>query len=120
MKTIQKEFIDFLKREGVFEAYVKNWDNNFSAKHIRCREMYVSRAFPWLLSPQGSAFWANIGGKWCNYLRAMKKKKDPAEYHTRCQDCGRFIKKEFWVVKYHIWKHYPLCLDCLSCYDEVS
>lgn len=40
-----------------------------------------------------------------------------AKYHTKCHDCGRFLKKEFWVNKDHKWKGHALCTECFDLYD---
>lgn len=43
-------------------------------------------------------------------------KKDT--YHTRCHDCGKFLKKNRWVSKVHPWKQHALCLECHNNYDH--
>lgn len=43
---------------------------------------------------------------------------DPAEYHTRCHDCGQFCKKRFWVPKNHHWKQHAVCGRCIANYDD--
>lgn len=53
----------------------------------------------------------------------MKKKSNPdttkkTEYHKKCHDCGKFIKRYLWVPKDHRWKKHALCDDCLSCYED--
>ena len=50
----------------------------------------------------------------------MKQKKpwgSEIEYHNKCHDCGRFLKKELWVPKDHPRKAHALCRDCFSLYD---
>ena len=47
----------------------------------------------------------------------MKKENKP-EYHKKCHDCGKFVKKYEWVRKDHPWKTHALCDDCYSTYDE--
>ncbi|WMR34738.1 hypothetical protein [Metapseudomonas otitidis] len=39
-----------------------------------------------------------------------------ADYHTRCRDCGTFVKKWRWVSKDSAAAR-PLCHDCWSEYD---
>jgi hypothetical protein len=39
-------------------------------------------------------------------------------YHTRCHDCGIFLKKELWVPKDHPWKKHALCRKCHNLYDH--
>lgn len=39
------------------------------------------------------------------------------QYHTKCHDCGRFLKKELWVAKDHKWKAHGLCKECFGLYD---
>lgn len=39
------------------------------------------------------------------------------EYHIKCHDCGRFVKRELWVEKDHRWKKHALCSECFSLYD---
>ena len=38
--------------------------------------------------------------------------------HTKCHDCGLFLRKDLWVPKDHSWKRHALCRDCLSNYDS--
>ena len=40
------------------------------------------------------------------------------KYHKRCNDCGKFVKKDLWVKKNHRWKQHALCKECLSGYDS--
>ena len=44
-----------------------------------------------------------------------------ADYHTRCRDCGVFVKKSRWVKKdsFNALKHQqrPLCGGCFDEYD---
>ena len=47
--------------------------------------------------------------------RGVMRKSD---YHTHCQDCGQFLKKDRWVAKDHPWKQHGLCDHCYSCYDD--
>jgi len=117
-KPIQKIFIEFLKREGVFDAYVRNWDKDFSTKPIKKPYNYILQAFDWADTGDLS-MWNTIDSNWALYLSKYKYKKDPCNYHTRCHDCGRFVKKELWVKKDHHFKHHALCCECLSGYDEV-
>lgn len=56
-----------------------------------------------ILDPEVAGCWDKV----CN-----KK-----EYHTSCHDCGRFLKKELWIAKDHIWKKHALCRECISNYD---
>ena len=41
-----------------------------------------------------------------------------ADHHTRCHDCGQFLKREDWVRKNHPWKQWVLCGPCYSEYDD--
>jgi hypothetical protein len=47
---------------------------------------------------------------------AMDKNADEI-YHTRCNDCGRWLKRDLWVRKDHPRKKHALCAVCLSSYD---
>lgn len=40
------------------------------------------------------------------------------EYHKKCNDCGRFLKKDRWVKKDHPRKAHGLCAECYSNYDD--
>ena len=48
----------------------------------------------------------------------VMKEKQKIEYHTKCHDCGRFLKKSRWVRKDHKWKAHGLCSDCFELYDH--
>lgn len=55
-------------------------------------------------------------------LEASFASRKAADYHTRCRDCGVFVKKSRWVRKdshdaiQH--QHRPLCSPCWSEYDH--
>jgi len=40
-----------------------------------------------------------------------------ADAYTKCNDCGKFVKKREWVPKNHPWKKHALCSECFSNYD---
>jgi len=42
---------------------------------------------------------------------------DKGCFHSRCNDCGIFLKKERWVDKANKHKYHALCSSCLSDYD---
>lgn len=112
---IQKQFIEFLKREGVFDKYVTNWkchELNWNFKNrIKNRLDYMDNAFDYQFTPEGFVFWRGINIKWQKYLTADK---DPALHNTRCGYCGRFVKKEFWLIKGD-----PCVAICLKCIDKI-
>lgn len=41
----------------------------------------------------------------------------PEKFHTKCHDCGKFLKKSKWVPKDHPRKEHALCSECYSNYD---
>ena len=47
----------------------------------------------------------------------MEIKKIASEYHTQCNDCGRFLKSDRWVKKNHPVKTHALCQKCRNDYD---
>lgn len=66
-ETIQKRFIRFLKEEGVFDQYVKNWDNTgrlHRHRPIKDKCYYISMAFYWDHSETGHEFWLYYSHKW--------------------------------------------------------
>ena len=70
-KPIKKQFIDFLKREGVIERYKRNWlfcDSYNHAKPIKNKNHYISFAFLWQESPEGREFWSEISKKWLELI----------------------------------------------------
>lgn len=115
MKTnpIQKIFIEFLKKEGVFDAYVRDFrnDRNGFIRPIKSRQNYVYGAFTWTIPT-----WRKINEKWLVLIKSLEK-KDPCDYHTRCHNCGMFVNKELWVKKDDPNKFHALCAGCLSGYD---
>ncbi len=50
--------------------------------------------------------------------KTQRVKRFKEEYHIKCHDCGRFLKKGRWVKKDHPWKKHGLCDDCFSNYDS--
>lgn len=111
---IQKRFIQFLKDEGVFSEYVENWKNNCDPNTvITNKEHYITQAFLWCMFT--SKLWTDIENKWQKILKSL----NPCDYHTRCHDCGRFVPNDRWVKKDDTVKHWALCAECLSGYDEV-
>jgi len=110
-RSIQQVFVAFLKSEGVFEAYRDNWMRSIA---IIDRDLYVRTAFTWMLTYEGTEFWKNINQKWFKVLDKIKE-TNPVYYHTRCNDCGRFVKRERWPLKTE--SGFPLCEYCASCYD---
>lgn len=49
---------------------------------------------------------------------ARQRPSAPVEYHTNCHDCGQFVNKSERVAKDNPHKHYALCGECLSNYDD--
>ena len=47
-----------------------------------------------------------------------EKHKDKKDFHWRCHDCGKAVKKDLWVPKDHRWKKHALCSNCLDNYDD--
>lgn len=70
-KTIQQQFIEFLKKEEVIERYKRNWlfcDWYEYEQPIKKRGLYVLRGFLWASSPEGHDFWSEINNKWLEYM----------------------------------------------------
>lgn len=96
-RTIQQAFVEFLVEEGVFKAYRRNWDKRFGEKPIKRRENYIN-AFVWANAPEPPAFWYHLCEKWLKHLKKLKE-TSPGYYHTKCNDCGRFVKMARWILK---------------------
>lgn len=77
----RKEFIRFLKEEGVYAAYKRNfniehicaWSTDLYNKikndgedffDVVCPEEYISGAFKWSHTPEGSVFWCDLHLIW--------------------------------------------------------
>jgi len=93
-ETIQKTFVKFLKREGIFEGYKKNWSLR-DGESIASRYDYFKHAFPWCYSEEKHAYWFCFDKKWKKHLNSLRT----VEYETRCSSCGKVVKKEFWIKK---------------------
>lgn len=52
----------------------------------------------------------------CDEIERLRPKTNE-EFHTKCHDCGRFLKMERWVRKDDPSKEYALCYDCYLLYD---
>lgn len=52
------------------------------------------------------------------WLDNMDRRKNKAEYHTHCNDCGQFLATEWWIRKDHSSYQHALCRDCASNYDS--
>ena len=77
---IKKQFIKFLKDEGVFWMYRENWKNDRpKTRHIRRPKGYVSGAFLFETShlPHKNKlkFWEDINNKWLSHLESIGYKK---------------------------------------------
>lgn len=93
---IQKQFTTFLKKEGVLERYMHNW--NPIQRPIKSRMSYILKAFNIDDTEEGFYFWHRLDKKWKRKLYCMSM-KDPSKYKIRCSDCGQFVKKELWIKK---------------------
>lgn len=41
------------------------------------------------------------------------------KYHSRCGDCGKFIKIHLWILKSDKYKNNALCDECFCNYDDL-
>ena len=82
--NIKKQFIKFLKDEGIYFMYRQNWDNdNPKTKSIKDPKNYVGLAFNWYLADFSCGyldngnykFWQNIHKKWLSHLESIGYKK---------------------------------------------
>lgn len=49
------------------------------------------------------------------------KIKAANDFYTRCGDCGRFLKKHWWISKNNLRGYTKaLCSDCISNYDTLD
>lgn len=53
----------------------------------------------------------------CGCTGEKREAAKGVEFHKKCNDCGRFLKKELWVRKDHPRKAHGLCHGCFSNYD---
>lgn len=109
---IQKRFIKFLKDEGIFGRYAQNVKYRSNGRMtIHNRKDYINHAFNWHTTFEGVVFWRGYNIKWQKLLKSLEK-KDPALYKTRCGYCGRFVKKDFWVVDGS--QRAVICKNCIG------
>lgn len=65
MKKHWKKFENFLKREGVFEKYLKNlYEQDVQLNGFEYPIEYVIAAFSWTDTDEGHSFWIDIDIKW--------------------------------------------------------
>ena len=102
-RTIQQVFVAFLKNEGVFDAYVERFGNG--DRLLMSRAEYVTQAFDW----KDWYFWKDIDTKWRLKLKTIKE-TNPVYYHTRCNNCGRLVKRTEWILKTE--SDYTVCNNC--------
>ena len=78
----KNDFLHFLKKNNVFEAYVFNFNNDkkyrmlFNPRLVNSTancffktisfENYVCSSFEWYKTPEGEFFWNEIHQKWIN------------------------------------------------------
>lgn len=53
-------------------------------------------------------------------MKKIVRAEDVAKYHTKCCDCGRFLKKDRWVVRGHRQNKHGLCPSCAALYDSAD
>ena len=65
---VRDSFVDFLKDNDILEVYKKNCgENNTSIPEVldsTTPDMWISRGFIWMESPEGLGFWIDIENKW--------------------------------------------------------
>ena len=61
-------FIEFLKKEGVYDKFLENLRENITLLQGDPKDAYIMRAFVWSSTPEGETFWNNINTKWRNIL----------------------------------------------------
>jgi len=70
------EFIEFLKREEVYEDFVRNMKNdNFFEPYTDetpSPENFICASFIFNDTPEGSKFWLNIEDKWFDIIEQLK------------------------------------------------
>jgi hypothetical protein len=59
-----KKFVEFLKKHGAYEIYVKNFDESFADGVIYYVTDYIDYAFGWRGSEQGYQYWQNVEEEW--------------------------------------------------------
>ena len=112
---------------GVYKAYMNQYGavsveaSNGKLLGIRPHEMEWVEGKPseWCNGDDVTYLIEPYEGDWT--LDAFEQKTirpNASTHHIRCHDCGRFIKRELWVPKDHVWKQHALCQDCLDTYDE--
>ena len=80
---MKEKFVQFLKDEGVYEKFMRNFENDpdnpkgfdYYFKHAKPFS-YISRAFMWCETPEwekDNMFWATIGNRWKVYLKEYEK-----------------------------------------------
>jgi len=84
-----KEFVRFLKENGVYDKFIYNCENVISSSYFTktyksletfCTDIkkkdYFYDSFDWENSTEGHTFWSKINGKWLNYLDNMNESID--------------------------------------------
>ena len=73
---IKKQFIKFLKYDGVYFMYRQNWRANPYYTKIPYVECYVSWPFMWVPAKYGSRdLWNDLNSKWIRHLESIGYKK---------------------------------------------
>ena len=70
-------FRTFLKQNCAYDSFMRNLSKFSSASNFRNSsrfdpEDYVAVAFPWVSTPEGSAYWSKLDRKWCSAVRIFK------------------------------------------------
>ena len=80
----RKEFIRFLKEEGVYVAFKRNFSIDYLRKwfiddyrqiisgrnyyRVIKKLEYISKAFYWRDTPEGYEFWLDINKRWTSFM----------------------------------------------------
>ena len=86
---MKDKFIKFLKKEGVYGAFMRNFENDPESSEgfdSYCKStasfMYIGDAFMWHETPEWErrlTFWATINERWETYLKEYERASMPTD-----------------------------------------
>ena len=88
-KKETKEFIKFLKKEGVYHKFIENLSTFNTINDLLIEQIsidYLVGAFTWYNTKEGSSFWNELNDKWEKKVESITRKNKKL--------LKKFLKKE--------------------------
>ena len=68
---MKEKFIEFLKKNGAYDAYMRNTEENGGLKNffeVVEPQKYICGSFVWEHTSEGHSYWSDLDYEWLNEL----------------------------------------------------